>query len=455
MSIRNPAFVLALTLAALFALGGSATGQRSVQVPSAGPGPAQLDHVTVQKFGPRRAGRVLVLMPGTAGGAGDFTLLAKNMVRRMRGLQVWAIDRRSQPLEDTTVFEDALARKVSLREMFDYYLGWISNGGTPKDHFEFLDTSTTPYAKRWGMKTALTDARRVVMRAGRGNRDVLLGGHSLGASLAAAYAAWDFGGRPGFKDLDGIALIDGGLLGTFDGFGKRQAQVQLDSLDEQPFLDLLGIGIPEAAGLFAEAGGIYARRAPNASARQLQRYPLLPDDFKPPMEATYEAAFGYAFDRDTSPPALSLLHVNAGRLAASGSPRPWVNGGITPVGNLARVFGQEPANAVEWYFPRRLSIDTNGADRMRRNAVARLLGLRVWHTGRIDVPIYAFQTDLTDGGVLSGARRLIRRARTRGRESILVDGDPRFSHLDPLTVAGKPNRFTRTLRRFVRRTTDR
>ena len=38
----------------------------------------------------------------------------------------------------------------------------------------------------------------------------MLGGHSLGGSIATAYATWDFGGRAGGDDLDGLVLIDGG-----------------------------------------------------------------------------------------------------------------------------------------------------------------------------------------------------------------------------------------------------
>ena len=44
----------------------------------------------------------------------------------------------------------------------------------------------------WGLKLALEDLRAVVKRARRGGRKVILGGHSLGASMAVAYAAWDF-----------------------------------------------------------------------------------------------------------------------------------------------------------------------------------------------------------------------------------------------------------------------
>jgi hypothetical protein len=118
---------------------------------------------------------------------------------------------------------------------------------------------------------------------------------------------------------------------------------------------------------------------------------------------------------------------------------------------LAATFGQEPSNAVEWYFPKRLTIDTNGADRMRMNDVARFLGLRLEHTREIDVPIYAIQTDLTDGDVLRGARRLVKLARTRPAAAELVDADPQQSHLDPLTAAPKRNMFVSTVAPFIER----
>jgi pimeloyl-ACP methyl ester carboxylesterase len=452
---RRPiaATLVAIVAGALVVVPTAEAGQRSATLPSKGPGPAAFDHVSVEKFGPRKAKRILVLMPGTAGGAGDFSVVARELVKRVPGLGVWAIDRRSQPLEDTAMFESALAGRATPEQAFDYYLGWLSNGGTPADHFQFLDPETVPFAKRWGMKVALQDARKVVRRAGERGRRVLLGGHSLGASLAAAYAAWDFHGVPGFRALDGIVLIDGGLLGSFDAFTREEAEQRLAGLEQQPFLDLLGIGIPEAAGLFAEAGGLFALQKPDESAATLQGFPLLPAEFRPPVEVTNEGLFGYAFDRDTSPQSLSLLHINAGRLAAAGSPRPWVDGGVTPVRRLARTFAQEPANAVEWYFPFRLTIDTNGANQMRQNEVAEFLGLRLEHTNKIDVPVYAFQTDLTDGRVLRGARTLIDRSRTTLRESKLIDGDPRQSHLDPLTAAPETNGFARTVARFIKRAT--
>jgi pimeloyl-ACP methyl ester carboxylesterase len=422
-----------------------------VEIASEGPGPPAYDHVLVHQKGPREAGRVLVLMPGTMGGAGDFTLLADELTKRVDDLQVWAVDRRSQALEDTRAFRRALAGKLTLQETFDHYLGWLTNGGSPPDHYRFLDTSTVPFAREWGMKTALEDAREVVRAAARGGREVILGGHSLGASLTAAYAAWDFHGRPGFRDVDALVLIDGGLLGSFDAYDLAQAQEQIAGLQTgNPFQDLFGNGVAESAGLFAEIGGIYARLEPTASAASLQAFPFLPDAYKPPVTVTNRALFGYDFDRQTSPSAPDL-HANLGRLADTGDPRDWVDGGVTPVARLARTFGQEPSNSVEWFFPRRLTIDTNGADAMKMNDVAKFLGLRLEHTRQIDVPIYAFETDLTGGDVLRGARRLIRRARTTRRQSLLVEGAPEQSHLDPLTAAPGRNEFAKTLIRFLGR----
>jgi pimeloyl-ACP methyl ester carboxylesterase len=446
--------VVSVVLAAVgcfaFSAAPAAAVDKVVTYASDGPGPEQFDHVYAHQTGPRKADTVLVLMPGTAGGAGDFTLLARDLVKRLDDLQVWSIDRRTQALEETSMFTRALDGEVSLEEMFDYYLGWVTNGGTPADHFDFLDPSTVPFAREWGMRTALDDARKVVRAAGKKGRQVILGGHSLGASLAAAYGAWDFNGKPGFKDVDGLVLIDGGLLGSFDAYDLTQAQEQIADLETaNPFLDLLGIGIPEAAGLFAETGGIFARLDPTGSATTLQSFPLLPPDFNPAVTATNRGLFGNAFDRDTSPPSLALLHVNAGQLAAGGDPHDWVDGGVTPVSRLAENFGQEPSNGVEWFFPKRLTIDTNGADQLVQNDVADYLGLRLLHVRKINVPIYAFQTDLTHGGVLHGARALVKKARTTKRDSMLVNGAPEQSHLDPLTAAPKRNEFLKTLIDFL------
>ena len=65
-----------------------------------GPGPAKYDRVFVQQLGPAGADNVLVLVPGTNGGAGSITPVARDIVRRVPRTQVWIVDRREQAFED-------------------------------------------------------------------------------------------------------------------------------------------------------------------------------------------------------------------------------------------------------------------------------------------------------------------------------------------------------------------
>jgi hypothetical protein len=417
-------------------------------VPAAGP--ARYDKVFVSKTGPRTARTVLVLVPGFAGGAGDFTLLAEDLVRRVPGLQVWSVDRRSQALEDTSMFDRGRRAAVPLQAVRDYYLGWIAN---PQQQPRFTppDPASLAFAADWGLPTALGDLRNVVRSARRGGRRVILGGHSLGASTAAIYAAWDFRGRPGYRDIDGLVLIDGGPLGTFDDTtSPARVRRRLATIRRQPFADLVGLGLPWAQGVFAQLAGLYAAREPRATS-PFWNDPLLPGRFKPGFAVTNRAMLGQAFDRTTSPRELALIHVRAGRLAAAGDPRDWADGEVSPIDRVARTFGASPVNAVEWYFPLRLSLDVDAASSLRRNAVTRRLRLRPWHLARVDTPLYAFQTDLTEGRVLRGARRYIARSRVSRSASVLVDRGRTTSHLDPLTAAPARNDFLRTVVPFLRR----
>ena len=202
--------------------------------------------------------------------------------------------------------------------------------------------------------------------------------------------------------------------------------------------------------MLSGAAGLYTRTRPDARAT-LTDFALLPPSLRAPFPVTNEAALGYAFDRTTSPAALALIQVRAGRVATSGDPRPWQNGEVTPIQNLARLFGRSPVDAAEWYFPVRLSLDVTGAGSFGRNAVTRLLGLRVSHRRTIRLPLYALQTDLADGRVLRGARRLIAASRIPARRAKLVDASRENSHLDPLTAAPARSRFLKTVVPFLRR----
>lgn len=429
---------LALTVAILLTLAAPAAAiDRYVpmKVPP-GPGPAKYDRVFVQQLGPAGAQNVLVLVPGTNGGVGGIVPVARDIVRRVPRTQAWIVDRREQAFEDTSVFATGDPQRAQ-----DYYLGF---------QYRRVAGEDAKFAADWGLKLQLSDLRSVIQRARADGRRVFLGGHSAGASTAVAYAAWDFGGRPGYRDLDGLVLIDGGLLGSFASADLARAKRELaDIRSGKVFLDLLGTGLPEINGIFAQVGALWAYKRPDEPS-VLQQYPLLPDFLKPPFPVTNEAQFGYAFDESTSPDALALIHIRAGRLADSGDPRGWQDGEITPIRRHARAYAADDPNATEWYYPRRLLLDFDAASPMRQTPAARFLGLRLLHGNEIDLPLYAFSTALTRGNVARGARRLVRRSRI-GQFTIVDDRGT--SHLDPLSAAPSRNDFLKSVAPFMRRHT--
>src|SRR3954447_952180 len=404
------------------------------------PGPRSYDRLDVTKFGSSAAGTVLVLVPGTNGGRGDFTLTARELVKDVEGLQVWAVDRRSQALEDTKVFADALAGRVTLRAMFDYYAGWIADPSI-QPHYQPPDAAKLGFAADWGLRVQLEDVRAVVTKARAAGKRVILGGHSLGASVAVAYASWDFAGRAGYKDLDGVVLIDGGLRGSFDSADLAQARKRLAAIRKQPFLDLLGLGLPWVTGILSESAAILALKDP-AGPSVGQAFPLLPAQFKPPVPATNRGELGFAFDATTSPKALGLIQVRAGTLGAGGD---LVDGEVTPIERLAATFGQEPANAVEWFYPARLNLDVDAASPLSQDSAATYLGLRLKWARKAALPVYAVQTSLTHGAVLKGAKSFVKLSGSPARYARYVDASQTESHLDPLTAAPAENQYLTTV----------
>jgi hypothetical protein len=409
--------------------------------------PQRYDRVQVRRFGSPHARKVLVLVPGTLAGAGDFTIVGRYLARHVRGLQVWAEMRREGVLEDSSMLRAGLAGRATVQQVFDYYLGWLANPAiTP--HYQPLDDARFGFAKRWGLKVAMEDLRRVVLRArDHGRRRVILGGHSLGGAETAIYAAWDFHGHPGYKDIAGMVGIDGG---PFVRSGPTVAQVkrQLAQMDAKgPWLDLLGFGLPWASGAFSEVGALAALKQPHAPSTQ-QAFPLLPAALRPPVPATNQGQLGYAFDAATSPASLALIHVHSGHLG-SGNPADWVDDGPTPIQNVARTFAQEPLGGVDWYYPLRLSIDVGAAGSLTRTAAARFLHLHLRHRRQVDVPYYVIATSLGGRPLLDGAKRFLHRSRIP--RLTFVDASRSYGHLDPLLAAPARNAFLKTVTPWLRR----
>ena len=144
---------------------------------------------------------------------------------------------------------------------------------------------------------------------------------------------------------------------------------------------------------------------------------------------------------------------------------------------MATLFGTEPGNFVEWYFPKRLSIEVGAATNLTKNSVTDSLGLRPWHLADVTTPLYAFETGLTcsarptitpgnaatvaaltawvaankatDCGVLQGAKSLKTGSKI-AKATFVSDHDQ--EHLDPLVARAKSNKFQTTLTTFLKTT---
>lgn len=410
--------------------------------------PTRYDRVQVRRFGSPSASHVLVLVPGTNGGAGDFDLVAPYLATHVPGLQVWSEMRREGALQDDAIIRSTLAGKTTAQQAFDYYLGWLADPSITH-HYQPLAAADYRFVDQWGMAVAMNDLHAVIVKAQDGGKHtVTLGGHSLGGTEAAAYAAWDFGGQPGYKTINGIMCIDG-CAGTSGFYGTpptmASVQQQLSAMSTTgPWLDLLGVGLPWVTGAFSQVGALGALEDPTGPATTFESFKLLPAEFKPPKPVTNDAQFGYAFDYKTSPPSLALIQVHSGHVAATGSPAGWVDTGITPVQNVVEVFAQAPLAAAEWYYPMRLSIDAGVAAPLQQTDVATYLGLRLLYTSQVDVPLYAFQTSLGGRNNAVAASAHAYQQESKIPTVTVVSRVDTYSHLDPLLASPDENAFLRT-----------
>jgi hypothetical protein len=165
--------------------------------------PAELNKVGVLEIGRRGARNVLILVPGTSASAAYFAPLAKSIVAQAKRWQVWAVERRENLLEDHSVLDRAKEGTATGQELFDYYLGW------------------------------LTDP--------------------------------DFNGTPGARHLSGLVFIDGGSNPI--PVSPEQATTSLEGLrSASPWLTFGGIPAP-FAGLFNATGSTGALIDPDAPSR--------------------------------------------------------------------------------------------------------------------------------------------------------------------------------------------
>lgn len=172
---------------------------------------------------------ILVLVPGFEGGAATFAVLAEGLLRRAKNeasmvVEVWAVDRRSNQLEDTVGLDLAEREQdplLGLDFLFGEQLGLEMHptlaSEVDRRAIFYNSGDDLAFMAQWTGLVHSQDIDAVVeqARSAARNANVFLGGHSAGTGFTARYAATDFnldGGdpEPGYQKLRGLVMLEGG-----------------------------------------------------------------------------------------------------------------------------------------------------------------------------------------------------------------------------------------------------
>ncbi|MBZ9714311.1 alpha/beta fold hydrolase [Deinococcus multiflagellatus] len=358
--------------------------------------PANLNASITVRYGSAKPRAVLLLMPGFLGGAGSFDRLARQIVALNPTVAVWAVDRRSNLLEDHTSILKA---------------GPAALAGLVKDGLPVRTPDSLPYLKDWGLDTTLKDWRVAVQAARALTPNVFLGGHSMGGTLSGLYAAYDFAGVPGARDVRGLVMLDGlpGLMSgqplTADAYRKGASNPigplpGLDGLARAPYVDAVffsprlasrGAAQARLAQLDpsgrAPAGGLVPFPATNMAAAMTQldqRYALIPFMAIKTGQATNAT-------EATNLPTLALGGRDSHWIAGAKDPRQPVGWQADPAAptdaaDFVRRYITPLSDYAEWYFPQRLTLDLAAARTGTRGTPFEKT-LPVWHMNTLKLPV--------------------------------------------------------------------
>ena len=347
---------------------------------------------------------------------------------------MWSVERRENLLEDQSELDLYKQNKVSSTQLFDYYLGYLTDKSITH-HTRPVSDSSVGFAKNWGMDVAVQDLHDVIGAAKGLGGKVVLGGHSLGGSVVTAYR--DVGlrrsprcRRSGRPRLHRRGERIAGERGNRDRCARRAGQ------RASPWLAFGGITAPYA-GIYSATGGASAVYDPNSPSIG-QTSGLLPSELVPADRVTNKAQFGYALNVGTSPPSLEAAQAHMGTgVSPTGPVHGWDgSGALTPLSRFATMFsgaGIQNVDGSEWYFPQRLTDDTGAVGNGNANPAQGVLGVdaTMGHELPHGMLIYAIATALGGPAVLTAAQNLAAQSGIPSANLTLVDEHTAYAHNDP------------------------
>lgn len=280
---------------------------------------------------------ILILVPGAVTGANGFNIIGPELVQRSGGaFEVWAVDRRSNLLENTEalrVAETARTTDATVKAIDSYYNDPAGRGGFLSAH----PFSLSPFMSEWGLDVHVRDLKAIIESAratktASGTRvRVVLGGATFGAFIAEQFAAYNFEGTAGFSLIDGMLLLDGtiapgiapftptpdnqylnggpGPVGPAPGLNNLRAPV--NSPGDNPYT-VTPVFTPLNFAL-AEAAAQLALIDPNTISPLTQLAPTLV-----PVPSTNAAALAINLDDEFQPASFARFSIGFLRVPAGG-----------------------------------------------------------------------------------------------------------------------------------------
>jgi hypothetical protein len=159
------------------------------------------------------------------------------------------------------------------------------------------------------------------------------------------------------------------------------------------------------------------------------------------VPATNLAVFGY--DTDTKTSKLSFAsQAHLGELNTSVSPAGWLrDGAITPISRYAAMLSGSDLNDAdgsEWYFPQRLTDDTEAIDQGNANPAQKVFGIdaTLGHHLPKSLRIYAFGA-YGGSAITDGAAALAKQSGIPASHLTLVNRHGTYAHNDPAAAYPK------------------